>query len=141
MRTYPPHHYCPKLQLPPHYLSGDSDHIYSPGPPSYNTASPTCAILCLQTLHPYQLINIYGSFKQITSPDLSHSILLTIICLISQRYLTDRLSTSFIARAAGNIDHIILIAVNDPVSAAADVEDDADVLESIPSVFKLIPIY
>ena len=31
----------------------------------------------------------------------------------------------------------------DPVSAAADVEgceDDADVLESIPSVFKLIPI-
>ena len=29
----------------------------------------------------------------------------------------------------------------DPVSAAADVEDDADVLESIPSVFKLIPIY
>ena len=97
--------------IDPSHLSRDSDHIYSPGPPSYNTAPPTFAILCLQTLHPYQLINIYGSFKQITSPEISHSILLTIICLISQRYLTDRLSTSFIARAAGNIDVTIFFSM------------------------------
>ena len=97
--------------IDPSHLSRDSDHIYSPGPPSYNTAPPTFAILCLQILHPYQLINIYVSFKQITSPELSYSIPLTIICLISQRYLTDRLSTSFIARAAGNIDVTIFFSM------------------------------
>ena len=94
--------------IDPSHLSCDSDHIYPPGPPSYNTAPPTFAILCLQTLHPYQLINIYGSFKQIPSPELSHSIPLTIIYLISQRYLTCRISTSLSARAAGNIEVTIL---------------------------------